>query len=447
MKQLSRVVWNEGMHLAQHHFQAQNRYFEDAIQFAVSTLFFAPYGFAGLELDIEGLRNDTVSLVHGRGVFPDGLPFDIPASDAPPASLRLREIFSPTQESHLVLLSIPAYRPDRANFAMNGESEDSAPRYRAEAAPMLDANTGRDEKPVSVGRKNVRLALDIEPLEDSVSLPVARVRRDGAGHFMYDPEYVPPCLHVAASPRLMQLLRRLVEILDAKSDSMMRGRRGTAEEFARQEVASFWLLHAIHSSLPALRHILDAKRVHPEELYTELARFAGALCTFTLDAHPRTLPLYDHDRLEDCFGALDRHIRASLEVVAPAARTVVPLRATAPFLYTGAVADDRAFGRARWMLGVRSALSGVDLAARMPQLAKVCSAKFTLELVRRAYPGLRIDHLPFPPAAVAPRADTQYFSVDRTGPCWETLTSTREIGVYIPDAIPQAEVELIVVAE
>jgi type VI secretion system protein ImpJ len=31
MKPLSRVVWHEGMHLAQHHFQAQNRYFEDSI--------------------------------------------------------------------------------------------------------------------------------------------------------------------------------------------------------------------------------------------------------------------------------------------------------------------------------------------------------------------------------------------------------------------------------
>jgi type VI secretion system protein ImpJ len=89
----------------------------------------------------------------------------------------------------------------------------------------------------------------------------------------------------------------------------------------------------------------------------------------------------------------------------------------------------------------------VELAARVPQLAKVCSAKFTLELVRRAFPGMRIEHIPFPPASIAPRADTQYFSVDRAGPCWDTLSSTHEIGVYLPDAIPRAEVELIVLAE
>ena len=131
----------------------------------------------------------------------------------------------------------------------------------------------------------------------------------------------------------------------------------------------------------------------------------------------------------------------------PTARTVVPLKMTTPFLHTGAISDQRAFGRARWILAVRSSLNGVELAARVPQLAKVCSAKFTLELVRRAFPGLRIQHIQMPPASIAPRSDTQYFSIDRAGPCWDTLSSTHEIGVYLPDAIPQPEVELVIVAE
>jgi type VI secretion system protein ImpJ len=398
-------------------------------------------------LDPEAIRNDTISLIHARGVLPDGLAFDIPASDAAPESLDVRELFGPTQESHLVLLTIPAYRADRPNFALNGETNGSRARYRAESSAVLDDGTGRDERAVSIGRKNFRLTLDTEPLDDLVALPIARVRRDGAGHFMYDPDYIAPCIQVGASKRLTQILQRLIEILDAKSDSMTRGRRGGAEEFARQEVASFWLLHAIDSSLPPLRHIAQVKRIHPEHLYVEMSRLAGALCTFALDAHPRSLPTYDHDHPQECFEALDRQIRSNLDIVAPTARTVVELRTSAPFLHTGAITDQRAFGRARWILGVRSSLTGVELAARVPQLAKVCSAKFTLELVRRAFPGMRIEHIPFPPASIAPRADTQYFSVDRAGPCWDTLSSTHEIGVYLPDAIPRAEVELIVLAE
>src|SRR5580765_4483965 len=85
MKLLSRVVWAEGMHLGPHHFQVQSRYFEDSIQFATSALWFASYGLAGLELDNDALFNGTVSLLHARGILPDGLPFNMPESDMLPA--------------------------------------------------------------------------------------------------------------------------------------------------------------------------------------------------------------------------------------------------------------------------------------------------------------------------------------------------------------------------
>jgi type VI secretion system protein ImpJ len=438
------------MHLAQHHFQAQSRYFEDTIQFALAHLFYAPYGVAGCELDAAALRNGTVSLIHARGVMPDGLPFDIPSSDSAPPALQIGDLFSPTQDSHRVLLTIPAYRANGANCQLNGNgaSPGSRMRYVAEPAMLTDITTGRDEKPVSLGRKNFRLALDAEVQgDDVVALAIARVRRSGAGYFVYDPEYVPPCLHVGASPRLVQLLQRLVEILDAKGESMGRGRVGGIGEFAQQEVASFWLLHAIHSSLPPLRHWLQAKRVRPEQLYVDLARLAGALCTFALDSHPRDLPAYDHDRLDECFGALDQHIRAHLELITPSGKITVPLVQEMPAFHTAAITDSRAFGPSRWILGVRSPIDQMQLAQKLPHLVKVCARRFITELVRRAMPGAPLQHLPVPPAAIGPRSDWQYFAIGKAGPAWETVVSTREIGVYIPAAFPDAQAELSILVE
>jgi type VI secretion system protein ImpJ len=453
MKQLSHIVWNEGMHLAQHHFQAQSRFFEDTVQFALTSLFFKPYGLVACELDPDALQNDSVSLIHARGVMPDGLPFDIPASDAAVRPLPIRDRFSPTSDSHLVLLGIPVYKPDQPNFTINGAGatyEDAGTRYSAESTVVRDDMTGRDERSLTVGRKNFRLLLDADPDAATgglVTMPIARVRRDGAGHFIYDADYIAPSLHIGASPRLMSLLHRLLEILDAKADSIARGRRGSSDEFAQKEVANFWLLHAIHASTPTLRNYLQAKRVHPERLYVELARLSGALCTFSLDSHPRELPAYDHDHPEASFDALDRHIRANLDVAAPTNRTTIPLEAAGPNLYMCAVRDARAYGPARWILGVRSSLPANEIVARMPALSKVCSRKFVLELVKRAFPGLRLDHLPFPPAQISPRADTQYFAVERAGPCWDTIVSTQEVGVFAPDSIPNAQLELAIVVE
>jgi type VI secretion system protein ImpJ len=452
MKQLSHIVWNEGMHLAQHHFQAQSRFFEDTVQFALTSLFFKPYGLIACELDADALQNDTVSLVHARGIMPDGLSFDIPASDPLVAPLPIRDGFSPTSDSHLVMLAVPAYRPDQANFAVNGSQGYHAPntRYSLHSTVVRDDMTGRDERSLTVGRKNFRLMLDSDGSaapDGIVTLPIARVRRDGAGHFIYDADYVAPSLHIGASPRLMSMTHRLVEILEAKADSLARGRRGSSDEFAQKEVASFWLLHTIHATVPTLRNFLQAKLVHPERLYAELARLAGALCTFSLDTHPRTLPAYDHDRPEACFDALDRHVRANLDVVAPTGRSTIPLVLSGQNLYTGAIKDPRSFGPAKWILGVRSSLPANEMVARVPALTKVCSKKFVLELVKRAFPGLRIDHLPFPPAQISPRADTQYFAIERAGPCWDTIVSTQEVGVFVPDAIPSPELELAIVVD
>src|SRR5438876_2370130 len=111
----SRVVWSEGMYLGPHHFQAQNRYFEDSIRFATSSLWFAPYGFGGWALDREALRNGTLALVHARGLFPDGLPFHMPECDTLPPARNIADDISPIRDSVIVMLTIPRRNPEGAN--------------------------------------------------------------------------------------------------------------------------------------------------------------------------------------------------------------------------------------------------------------------------------------------------------------------------------------------
>lgn len=434
------------MHLAQHHFQAQSRYFEDSIHFALSHLCFAAHGVAGLALDDEALRNGTASLLHARGVMPDGLAFRIPDGDAPPAPLGVGDRFSPTQDSQLLYLAIPAYRPDGVNVSMEGNGSADASRYLAETAVVRDEGTGRDEKPVLVGRKNLRLVLEGELEPGSSALPLARIRRDGSGSFVYDPEYVPPVLQIGASPALLTRLRRLIEVLESKSTALGAARRPVGDS-GSSDVASFWLLHSVHAALAPLRHHAASRRAHPEQLYTELARLAGSLCTFSLDGDARALPLYDHDRLEECFTALDRHIRSHLEVIIPTGCVTVALKPAAPSIHAGRIVDPRCFGPSRWFLGIRSSIGETAVVASVPQLVKVCSSKFTPELVRRAYPGLALTHVPTPPASISPRLDRQYFSIAAAGPCWESLRESCEVGVYVPDALPGAELELRILVE
>ncbi len=451
MKYLSRVVWSEGMYLGPHHFQLQNRYFEDTIRFVTSSLFFAPWGLIGCQLDAEALRNGTVNLVHARGVFPDGLVFNMPESDELPEPRNIADLFPPNRDMLGVSLAIPPHKPDGLNCVLP-ESNDgqTGARFSAEARMLYDETTGRDEKPVQLGRKNIQLLLETEAANGQMTLPVARVTRDGSGHFVFDPGFIPPCVRIEASERLMTLLRRLIEILEDKSTTFSRAGKGDKRgwaEFSTREVANFWLLHTVNSALAPLRHLFLTRRGHPEDLYVEMLRLGGALCTFTLDSHPRELPLYNHERLDECFAQLDDHIRRRLETIVPTQYVQIPMSKRANYFYEGVVTDQRCIDRSRWIFGIKANVGEVEIISKTPQVVKLCSKQFVPQLVQRALPGLTMVHMPVAPAAIPAKVDFQYFSVAKGGPCWDHLVQTRQVGLYVPGELPNPTIELLVILE
>jgi type VI secretion system protein ImpJ len=438
------------MYLGPHEFQAQARYFEDAIQFASAALWFQSYGLIGSTLDGDALRNGTVNLVHASGIFPDGTPFLIPQSDGAPAARPIADLFPPTRDRLTVHLGITGHKPGGRNCTASPDLAAAGDtRYFAEIRNFNDETNGADARPVPIRRKNIRLLLDPELNDKIVSLPLARIQRDGSGHFIFDPEFVPPCLTISSSERLMLMLRRLIEILEAKSSTLSRasGGAGGLAEFSTRDLANFWLMHAVNSGLAALRHLWISKRGHPEELFVEMSRLGGALCTFALDSHPRTLPNYDHRDLSDCFEKLDYHIRTHLETIVPTNCVSIPLTKVANYFYEGEVADTRVLGRARWIFGIHASIGDAELIVRTPQLVKLCSAKFVGELVRRAMAGLTLTHLPAPPPAVPARVETQYFNVSRDGPFWDHIVQTRRVGIYVPGELTDAELELLVLLD
>ncbi len=449
-RRLSKVVWSEGMYLGPQHFQAQRQCYEDLIHFCSTSLWFEPYGLTGFTLDPESLRNGVVALSHARGIFPDGLIFHMTESDALPATRQIGDALPPTQESLQVMLGVPLLRPAGANCTLSPEDAILTTRYVAEDQTLYDENTGENPRAVSLGRKNIRFVFGNEPTDGLSVLPLARIVRDATGSYIYDPAYIPPILLASASERLMMILHRLIEILDEKSASLSITRRGASKfqaGFSSGEVAGFWFVHTINSTLTVLRHLYKSERGHPEQVFSEMARLAGALCTFGMESHPQQLPLYDHQNLTQCFRLLDEHIRTHLELVVPTNCIRIPLQSTGRYSYEGEITDQRCLDRARWVLALNSNVGETELIAKAPRHVKLSSSGLLPELVKTALPGLGLTHLPMPPSAIAPKIDFQYFGVSRNGPVWEHIVQTRKVGVHVPGEFPNPELELLIVLE
>ena len=322
----SRVVWEEGMYLAPHHFQAQRRHCEDTIAATLEALFPFAYGVTSASLDTEALASGTLALAFARGIMPDGTVVSVPDADAPPPPASLTASFAPDRDAHVVYLALPAWNDSAANVRFTVARTDvdplappangHAPRYIEQVSSVRDETAGEESTEVHFATKHLRLVLDTQLERSDVALALARVRRNDVGQFVADPDFIPPCLKIGASERLVAILRRVVGMVEAKGqalgatlDTSAGAVPGAAPAaYIGNELATRWLLHAVRSAEAPLRHLLSTRSAHPEQLWLELSQLAGALCTFSLSVEARALPVYAHDDLGTCFGLSLIHI-------------------------------------------------------------------------------------------------------------------------------------------
>src|SRR5688572_20193710 len=226
MKQLQPVIWMKGTFLSPQHLQTQDRFLENALRFQVEAMSYQPWGFTMVRIDQEALAGGELALAAASGIFPDGLMFDMPASDAPPPPIQLADCFQPDSDTVDVHLAIPDYRDcrskvspaERGSPAERSRDRDAAEamdrvggmnislserkfdtRYLAETILLRDENSGTSEKPVQVARKNFRLIAGDAVHEGMSALRVATVKRSPAGTMQMEPKFIPPILDISVN--------------------------------------------------------------------------------------------------------------------------------------------------------------------------------------------------------------------------------------------------------
>jgi type VI secretion system protein ImpJ len=445
MKQLQPVLWTKGTFLTPQHLQLQDRFLEDSLNFRLQALKFCAWGFSEVVLDQELLAEGQLAISRASGIFPDGLLFDIPASDQPPPSKALAEFFDPGVRDLDIYLTVPDYREKGLNVSALGRNGGS--RYLAEITTVRDENTGTGEKPVQIARKNLRLLAGNETREGSSGLRIANVERTEAGAFRLNTRLVPPLLEVRASDYLLGLVNGLLEILSAKSSQLAAGRRQknlSLADFTASDIANFWLLYTVNSHIPVLNHLLQGQRCHPEELFSALTALGASLTTFSVTIRPRDLPLYDHLNLSKVFTDLDEKLRLLLETVVPTNVVSLPLKHVNNTIYATAVDQDKYLNNTRMYLAISAETAEDSIIRKVPQLVKTCSATHIEQLISNALPGITLTHLPSPPSAIPIKMKYQYFSLNQSGAAWESVTRARNFAAHVPGDFPNPQMELLI---
>ena len=445
MPRLQPVIWSKGTSLTQQHLQMQDLFLESSLHFRLNALQFRPWGFSALQIDREALTAGTFLLNTASGIFPDGLLFDIPRSDAAPPPKPLLDCFEADQNEIDVYFAIPPWRDGGLNVAAPRVGADT--RYIPQVTMLRDENTGLSEKPVLIARKNFRGLTQSELQQGTVSMRVARVKRSEAGVCTLDSTFIPPLLDFHASDYLVTIARRLSEMLFARSAALSgtrRQRNQSLAEFSASDIADFWLLYTVNSYAPLINHLYEAGTRHPERLFEAMAALTGSLTTFSTTLQPRDIPAYDHDNLSLCFTNLDEKLRALLETTVPTNCVALPLKLVRPSIYSTELAEDKYLKSTQMYLAVSAEVSQSEIIGKTPDLVKVCSASHIDHLMTYALPGVELTHVPTPPNAIPVKLRYNYFSLSQTGPAWEAVRRARNFAAYVPGDLPNPQLELLI---
>ncbi len=444
------MVWYKGMGLDPHHFQQWDRYVQGALHARVGALEPFDWGLAALEIDRERLANGELVVGRCRGVMPDGLVFDIPESDEPPTPRTVQDYFAATKERLAVFLAAPVERSDGGNFLLQDGENRRETRFIAQSIFVPDENTGADPRQVEVARSNVQIRFEDEPLREYTTVQIAEVRRSSSGTFVLNDQFVPSCLDVRASERLMALTRRLLELLVTKSTTLMERQRSALKqrEMSPADVAALGLLGTVNGAIPLLNHYLTNAELHPEGLYRTLLGLAGQLTTFLPEAgiHPRSFPTYDHADLSACFNRLDALLLEILGGARVQANYIeLPLQPVRPNLYK-AVLDENLLDGASFFLVARSQeLAERQLVMELPTMIRIASPE-TIDAVLGSYVrALPVEHTNRLPSALPVDAQANYFQLQKHGPFWEAICESGALALFVPSEFNRVNLKLVAV--
>ena len=445
MSKYRKIVWNEGMLLTPHHFQQWDNYHEELLNSRIRSIQPFEYGVLNLQINTDAIANGNFQITNFRGVLPDGLMINVPDAEGVPDLRPVGNHFHPEQDKLGVHLAIPAKKNGEANFQASGVKANNNLRFLQEGAMVKDETNGTNEQPLALAKSNLRIIFDDELRDGFTSIKIAELERTPTGQLQISEEYIPPVLKVSASGWLISMLRQLVEVLITKSGSLgeqRRQRNASLADFTTSEVAVFWLLHTINSSIPTMAHFFRSPLLHPEKLYLEMAELVGKLMTFSVEHHPKDIIKYEHDDLYLTFSNLNAVLRELLETVIPSRCVPIPLEKTRDTLYVGRIEDARLLKEAGFYLAVRAQMPESKLIEGVPRVVKIASRDVIDTIIGSALPGVILTHASPPPAPIPARVGFRYFMLDTIGPYWEGIKGSKVVAVYVPDEIPDEKLEM-----
>jgi type VI secretion system protein ImpJ len=437
MSREQKVIWSEGMFLQPQHFQQHDRYLEKLVESRIGPATPHSWGFVRLALDESALALGKLALTSASGIFPDGTPFDFPATQDAPLPLDVPSV----AKDQLIFLAVPLRRAGARETEFEQTTELDLARYSVTELEVPD-NTADSSARIQVGQLRMRLMLQSDVTDAYACLGAVRlIERRADNELVLDKHYIPPTLRVNENGLLAGYAREVAGLLHQRGEELAAqvtqpGRGGVGE------IADFLLLQTVNRYEPVFVNYTRASLLHPAPLFITCLQLAGELSTFSREN--RRVPAYPdylHDNLEKSFVPLIADLRRSLSMVLHRSAVPIELQDRKFGVRVAIIADQDLLKSASFVLAVNAQLSPEILRTRFPSQVKIGPVERIRDLVNLQLPGIPLRSMPVAPRQIPFHAGFNYFELERGGELWGQLERSGGMAMHIAGDFPGLELE------
>lgn len=437
----NKIVWREGTFLYPQHFQQMESHLETSLQASTNMLVgdLAPqFGLASISFNENTLTLGQVSITYCQGQLPDNSYFELSeeiAIDIPAGTI-----------DEVIYLVVPMYLAGRNNFDNSADTS----RFITKHKKVYDLSADDQEQiEVETAKLNIGLKLSGENLEGYTKLAVAKVLEvDDNGHVVLDKSFIPQCLSVSASSYILERIKELDILANAKVSQLLTRLRAAVD--TQKSLALYQdqqLLNAIYHWLPWLEAVLNTPNYKLGRFFLELKQFESALCSVNLSDRSPWQPLKNEQffkQLQPVFSGL----KAALSITQQSNVTEIPW-------------DDALFASRRMML---AKIKGTDIEpstrvviavkADNGQISKdvfrtgfkLAGNKSIVSCLKNATPGIAVSALAYAPPELKDQPNTYYFQIESSDTLWKLVLGQNELlALHIDSRIFINEVKLFLI--
>ncbi len=427
MRNLSPVIWSEGLFLRPHHFQQQDRYHDDRLGLHLELLDRFHWGVAALEVERSALRNRVVEVSRAVVAFPSGAVAVAPENaQVDPRSFA--DHLPPAGQPIEVFLGLPRLRSHEPNVVDPETSGQGSPRYKVRTREVRDEVSGERPTPMDFAVGNLRLLFGDEDRGAFESVKIAEVVQKGADLFELVDGFVPACLRVDAVPELQRLCNRVRDAVSATA------RTGHGLKPERSDVDPNFAVRlvTVNAFVALVNHLLGSGNAHPFEFYGVMTSLAGAMSSFSRDAEAWNVSPYLHESPGPAFRETAEKIDHYLDLAFP--RKYIEVRLSwnpSSNCYEAALSDEHFSEGHRFCLAFSGDRPPEGIRTQVQGTAKVGAPEKIPTLRNLALRGVAIRPLDVAPSEI-PRRAAAYFHMDPIGPEWDKVRESKRLAVYLP---------------